>query len=57
MTGRHTVVVATDLLLILVLRMDENLRNQNGYDIFEQLDSEVHLCPVMTLLHDVKNIT
>jgi hypothetical protein len=56
-TGRHTVVVTTDLLLVLVLRVDENLRNQNGHDIFEQLDSEVQLRPVMTLLHNVKNVT
>jgi hypothetical protein len=46
----RTVIVATDLLLVLALRMDDDLGKEDSEHVFEELNGEVHLCPVMTLL-------
>lgn len=49
--------MTTNLFLVLILRVDNNLGDEDGQDIFEQLESEVQFCPVMPLLHNCKNIT
>lgn len=54
---RLTIIVTTDLFLVLGLRMNDDLRNQNSEHIFEQLNGEVHFCPVVTLFHDFEHIT
>ena len=48
--------MAADLFLILALRVDKDLRNQGSEDIFEVLQGEVHLRPVVTLFHNVQHI-
>ena len=52
----HTIIVATDLLLILALRMNDDLGNKDGKHVFEELQGEAHFCPVMTLLENLKNV-
>jgi hypothetical protein len=52
-----TVVVTTDLLLILTLRMHYHLRDEVKKDIFEQFGCKGHLGPIVTLLHNVQDVT
>ena len=54
---RRTVIVFTDLLFVLAFRVDEDIRNETQEHVFEELGSEVERSPVMSLLHNVENIT
>ena len=49
--------MATDLLYVLLLSMGDNLGNEDGKDVFEELQGKRHAGPVMTLFHDIKNVT
>ena len=51
-----TVIVPTDLFLVLALRVDNYLRNHLGYNVFEQFWGENHLCPIVASLQGVKDI-
>ena len=55
--GTRTIIVATNLLYVLLLGMGDDLGNEDGKNVFEELHSERHASPVVTLLHDVKNVT
>ena len=48
-----TVVVVANLLLILALGVPEDIGNELGEDMLEELRGEDHLCPVVTSLHDL----
>jgi hypothetical protein len=52
----HTIIVATDLFLILALRVDDDFRKEDGKHVFEELQGEAHFCPVMALLENLKNV-
>ena len=52
----HTIIVTTDLLLVLALRVDDDLGKKDGKHVFEELEGEVHFCPVMTLFENLKNV-
>ena len=54
---RRTVIVFADLFFILAFRVDEDIRNETQEHVFEELGSEVERSPVMSLLHNVENIT
>ena len=51
-----TVIMASNLFLVLGLRVDNNLRNKDSKHVFEQLQREGHFGPVMALLKDVQNV-
>ena len=53
----RTVIVFTDLFFVLAFRVDEDIRNETQEHVFEELGSEVERSPVMSLLHNVENIT
>lgn len=48
--------MVADLLLILELGVGDDDGDEDGKDVFEQVHGEVELCPVMSLLHDVKDV-
>jgi hypothetical protein len=52
----HTIIVATDLLLILTLRVDNDFGKKDSKHVFEELQGEAHFCPVMTLFKNLKNV-
>jgi hypothetical protein len=49
--------VVSNLLLILSLGVGDDLRYEDGKNVFEQLCSEVKLGPIVSLLHDVQDVT
>ena len=53
---KRTVVVTADLFLVLRLRVHDDLRDENGENVLEELERERHLRPVMTLLHNVEHV-
>jgi len=52
-----SVIVVTNLLFVLALGVNDDFRQQVGEDIFEELRSEDHLCPVVSLFHDFEDVT
>ena len=54
---RRTVIVFTDLFFVLAFGVNEDIRNETQEHVFEELGSEVERSPVMSLLHNVENIT
>lgn len=51
-----TVIMASNLFLVLGLRVDNDLRNKDGKHVFEQLQREGHFGPVMALLKHVQDV-
>jgi hypothetical protein len=47
----------TNLLLVLVLRVNDHIGDEPEENIFEKFRSENHGSPVVAKLHDVKHIT
>ena len=52
-----TVVVVANLLLILALGVPEDIGNELGEDVLEELRGKDHLCPVVTGLENVEHVT
>ena len=48
--------MVANLLLILALGVPEDIGNELGEDMLEELRGEDHLCPVVTLLHNLQHI-
>lgn len=55
-TEELTIVVVSDLFLVLTFGVDNDFWEKFGDNVFEKLESESHLCPIVALLHDVENI-
>ena len=53
----RTIIVISDLLFVLALRVDDNFRNEASQDIFKELGCEVERRPVVSLFQNLENVT
>lgn len=52
----RTIVVTTDLLLVLVLGVNDDLWDEVEEDVFEEGGGKVEFSPVVALFHDVEDV-
>ena len=48
--------MVADLFLVLCLRVHDDLGDENGENVLEELERERHLRPVMSLRHNVEHV-